>query len=173
MIMPQQDSSPPLKERLAHSNPVVRRQAAEAVVTAGGRQTGITAAMLALVADRDEQTRHWACAALEQVIMPGAEELGDLIELLRDTRDGEVEYWTATMLGRLGPVAGRSTGVLASVLLDSSCLAARERAAWALSQIGPAARSSLNALRQIGEDDPPRLRRLAEAAMEAMSLRAA
>lgn len=173
MIMPQQDSSQPLKDRLSHSSPAVRRSAAQAVVTAGGYQTGVTAAMLALVADRDERTRHWACEALDRVIAPAPDEIGDLIEILRETRDGETEYWTVTMLGRLGAVAGRSAGVLASVLLDSSCLAARERAAWALSQIGPAARSSLNALRQIGEDDPPRLRRLAEAAMEAMSQRAA
>jgi hypothetical protein len=77
------------------------------------------------------------------------------------------------MIGRLGPAAAGATGVLANVLLDSSCLAARERAAWALSQIGPAARSALNSLRQIGSDDPPRLRRLAETAMAAVVGRAA
>jgi HEAT repeat protein len=173
MIMPQQDSSISLKDRLSHSQPAVRRSAIRGLVDAGGQQSGVTAAVLALVVDRDEQTRNWACEALDRVIAPDQDELGSLIEIMRDTSDGEVEYWTATMLGRLGSGAARATATLASVLLDSSCLAARERAAWALSQIGPAARSSLNALRQIGKDDPPRLRRLAETAMESMCGRAA
>jgi HEAT repeat protein len=173
MIMPQQYRNLSLTDQLSHPQVIVRRTAARSLAGAVGPQTGLTVAMLARVVDPDEQTRHWACEALDRVISPTAAELGELIEIMRQTNDGEVQYWAATMLGRLGEVASRATGVLASVLLDSSCLAARERAAWALSQIGPPARSALNALRQIGNDDPPRLRRLAEAAMESMRQRAA
>lgn len=173
MIMPQQEVALPLSDRLSHPRAAVRRDAVRSILTAGDRQRGITAAVLALLTDPDEQTRHWACEALDRMVSPDPNELDELIHIMRQTTDGEVEYWTATMLGRLGVVAVRATGVLASVLLDSSCLAARERAAWALSQIGPAARCALNALRQIGEDDPPRLRRMAAAAMETMSGRAA
>lgn len=170
--MPQQDTSS-LTNRLSHAQAAVRRAAIGELLDARGSCSGVTAAVLALVVDRDEQTRQLACEALDRVITPSQDELGMLIETMRSASDGEVEYWTATMLGRLGSGAARATAVLASVLLDSSCLAARERAAWALSQIGPAARSSLNALRQIGKDDPPRLRRLAETAMESMLGRAA
>jgi HEAT repeat protein len=173
MNMPQSDVSVSLQDRLSHTSVAVRRAAVRELVESGGPHLGITAAVLALVVDRDDPTRQAACEALDRVIMPAPEELGSLIEIMRSACDGEVEYWTATMLGRLGASAARATGVLASALLDSSCLAARERAAWALTQIGPPARSSLNALRQIGKDDPPRLRRLAETAMQSLSGRAA
>lgn len=168
MSMLQHDHVASLKERLSHPEASVRRAAVRGLVSAGGTQAGVTTAVLALISDPDEPTRHWAGTALGQVVWPDPSELDDLIALLRQTSDGEVEYWTATMLGRLGVVAARAAGLLASVLLDSACLAARERAAWALAEIGPAARSSLNALRQIGEDDPPRLQRLAQLAMESM-----
>lgn len=166
--MQQQAHPSTLKDRLGHAQTEVRRAAVRDVARQNTQQTGMTAAVIALVSDKDEQTRYWAAEALDRVVRPEPDEVPVLIDLIRNASDGEVEYWTATMLGRLGSVASRATGVLAAVLLDSSCLAARERAAWALSQIGPAARSSLNALRQIGQDDPPRLRRLAEIAMESL-----
>lgn len=167
--MPQHDCLASLKEHLSHPEASVRRAAVRGLVSAGRTQAGVTVAVLRLITDPDESTRHWAGTALGQVVWPAPHELDELIALLRQTCDGEVEYWTATMLGRLGVAAARAAGPLAGVLLDSACLAARERAAWALAEIGPAARSSLNALRQIGEDDPPRLQRLAQMAMESMS----
>jgi hypothetical protein len=168
-----QEISTSLKDRLTHPATAVRRAAIRELLHFRPGYSGLTSTVLTLVIDSDEQTRHWACESLDRVVSPEAEELASLIEMLRNTNDGEIEYWTATMIGRLGPAAAGATGVLANVLLDSSCLAARERAAWALSQIGPAARSALNSLRQIGNDDPPRLRRLAESAMAAVIGRAA
>jgi len=171
-MMPQ-EYSPSIKDRLAHPSTFVRRSAVRELFHFRPACVGLTAAVLPLVVDPDEQTRHWACESLDRVLKPELTELPDLIETLRGTTDGEIEYWTATMIGRLGPDAASATGVLATVLLDSSCLAARERAAWAISQIGPAARSAVNSLRQIGNDDPPRLRRLAESALAVVSGKAA
>lgn len=168
-----QEYSPSIKERLTHPATIVRRSAVRELFHFRIACTGLTSTVLSLVVDPDEQIRHWACESLERVLRPELDELPELIDTLRRTNDGEVEYWAATMIGRLGPDAASATGVLANVLLDSSCLAARERAAWAISQIGPAARSAVNSLRQIGSDDPPRLRRLAETALAVVSGKAA
>ena len=171
-MMPQ-EYSPSIKDRLTHPATPVRRTAVRELFHFRPAYAGLTAAVLPLVVDPDEQTRHWACELLDRVLKPEIGELPHLIETLRATSDGEIEYWTATMIGRLGPDAASATAALATVLLDSSCLAARERAAWAISQIGPGARAAVNSLRQIGNDDPPRLRRLAESALAVVSGKAA
>ncbi len=147
----------------------IRIAAMRTLVKSGKPQGGATAIVIRMSIDRDEEVRSWACEALESVVVPNADEVPELTELLRSTCDGEVEYWTATMIGRIGGAAGGAAGALASCLLDSRCLAARERAAWALSELGPAARSATNALRQIGPEDPPRLQRLAATALDAIS----
>ncbi len=162
-----------LKSELTHTDPVHRQAALRTIAQGGKRQYGLTALVIALANDPDEETREWACEALESAILPSPNEVNDILKLLRDTRDGEIEYWSATMLGRLGVAASCATAALASCLLDSPCLAARERAAWALSEIGPAARSAINALRQISHDDPPRLQRLAASAIQSVVGRAA
>lgn len=162
-----------LKSELASHDTERRRAAIRQIAQDGSNPFGITAAVILLVADADEETRGWACEALESVIVPAPDEVSGLIELLRDKSDGEIEYWSATMLGRLGAIAGAATPVLANCMLDSRCLAARERAAWALSEIGPPARSAMNALRQIGPEDPPRLQRLAATAIQSVVARAA
>lgn len=167
------ESTDSLKFELSHHE-VKRRCSAVRKLAQGGRnQSGITTAVILLVADQDEETRNWACEALESTVVPLPNEVSGLIELLRDKNDGEIEYWSATMLGRLGTVAAGATAVLANCLLDSPHLAARERAAWALSEIGPAARSAMNALRQVGPEDPPRLQRLAATAIQSVVGRAA
>ena len=167
------ESSDSLFVELSHQDSERRCSAIRKIAQGRRDRSGVTAAVILLVADKDEATRHWACEALEATIVPMPNEVGGLIQLLRDKSDGEIEYWAATMLGRLGTAACGATGVLASCLLDSPYLAARERAAWALSEIGPAARSAMNALRQIGPDDPPRLQRLAATAIQSVVGRAA
>jgi hypothetical protein len=162
-----------MRSALESTDLLRRRDAICKVAQNSRQQSGLTSAIISLVTDKDEEVRNWACEALETVIVPMPNEVLSLITLLRETNDGEIEYWTATMLGRLGPVAANATAVLASCLLDSRSLAARERAAWALSEIGPAARSAMNALRQIGSDDPPRLQRLAASAIQSLMGRAA
>ena len=173
MMLSPHESLAALNFELTHDDADRRCLAMRQLAQSGRKQTGVTARVILLVADGNEETREWACEALESAIMPMPNEVNDLIQVLRETRDGEVEYWTATMLGRLGVVASGATAVLASCLLDSPSLAARERAAWALSEIGPAARSAMNALRQIGPEDPPRLQRLASSAIQSLIGRAA
>lgn len=158
---------------LSHQDSQRRCSAIRKIAQGRRNRSGLTAAVILLVADKDDATRNWACEALETKIVPMPNEMSGLIELLRDKNDGEIEYWAATMLGRLGTMACGAAGVLANCLLDSPYLAARERAAWALSEIGPGARSAMNALRQIGPDDPPRLQRLAATAIQSVVGRAA
>jgi len=173
MMLSPNESLAALNLELTHDDVDRRCSAMRKLAQSGRKQSGVTARVILLVADGNEEIRGWACEALESAIMPMPNEVNDLIQVLRETRDGEIEYWTATMLGRLGVVASGATAVLASCLLDSPCLAARERAAWALSEIGPAARSAMNALRQIGPEDPPRLQRLASSAIQSLVGRAA
>lgn len=161
-----------LKLALAHSDSA-RRLAA--VKSLADLPTGTSVASLAipLVSDPDDQVSAMASDLLESSISPNLNELKDLISLLRSAKDGEMEYWAATCIGRLGPAAADASASLAQCLLDSSFLAARERAAWALSQIGSGAKQAINALRQIGPEDPPRLQRLAATALQSIVGRAA
>lgn len=168
-----EESLSAIKSELSHSDPACRCTAIRKLAQSGCDQFGITVTVIRLVADKSEEVRSWACETLESRIVPVPEELGELIALLRETKNGDVEYWTVTMIGRLGSVASGATAVLANCLLDSACLAARERAAWALSEIGPPARSAINALKQIGPEDPPRLQRLAATAIQSVVNRAA
>lgn len=182
-----QDNPLPLSQRLESPHLELRRQAIREVFESRSIPSGSIVAVLRLVADRDDQVRGWACESLDQYVSAAPEsvsaapvyisatpeEVAAVIAELRTTNDGEIQYWATTLLERVGPAAAAAIAVLADVLLDSSCLAARERAAKTLAILGPAARPALNSLRQIGSDDPPRLRRLAESAIAAMSQRAA
>ncbi len=162
-----------LQDRLHAGEAELRRAALRELLREGGAATESLRWVLPLVVDHDGPTRDLAAEVLDKIARPAAQELGGLMQTLRETTDGELEYWATTLIGRLGPLGAPATGLLATVLLDSACLAARERAAWALAEIGPAARAAMNSLRQIGHDDPPRLRRLAESALLAVSGRAA
>ncbi len=133
----------------------------------------VTTLAIPLVSDPDDEVSAMASDLLESSLSPDVNELKALITLLRSAKDGEMEYWAATCIGRLGPAAADASASLAQCLLDSSFLAARERAAWALSQIGSGAKQAINALRQIGPEDPPRLQRLAATALQSIVGRAA
>ncbi len=158
---------------LTHQDAERRGNAIRQISQSRREYSGITGKVIGLVADNQESIRNWSCEALESTIKPSVDEVPELIRLLRETKDGEVEYWSATMLGRLGTSASAATAALASCLLDSPCLAARERAAWAIAEIGPPAQSAINALKQITTDDPPRLQRLAASAIHSLAGRAA
>lgn len=138
-------------------------------IAAAGNVTGITVAVVRLSGSSNDEVRRWAAESLESSIVPVAEEVDELAELLYDGRDGEVCYWAATMLGRLGgdvgPRARTAVNALETCLSDSLYLPARERAAWALSQIGPSAASAATTLRRTAEDAPPRLKKLVAKAL--------
>ncbi|TWU48604.1 hypothetical protein Poly51_45050 [Rubripirellula tenax] len=131
---------------------------------------GYTAAVVRLAGCRDDEVRRWAAELLEVAIAPVASDVEELADLLAGGEEGEVCYWAATMLGRLGPDVAPKTRVAVDALEiclgDSLYLPARERAAWALSQIGPSAASAAITLRRTAEDAPPRLQRLVAEALE-------
>lgn len=127
---------------------------------------GLCEAVVKLAGSQHDEVRMWAAEALETSIQPQAADIGCLIQLLQPSGDGEINYWAATMLGRLGSTAAEGSSVLADFVATSDFLAARERAVWALSQIGPAAATALPILQSIVDDAPPRLQRMAQQAME-------
>ena len=130
--------------------------------------SGVSAICVRLAGSRDDDVRLWAAEALERSVRPGVDEAAELASLLRQPTDGETAYWAATLLGRLGPAAAVAADALENCLRRSDCLAAREQAAWALSRIGPEAAKAVPSLDLIAEDAPPRLRRLAMQALDAI-----
>jgi HEAT repeat protein len=138
-------------------------------IACSGNVTGVTVAAVHLAGSSDDEIRRWAAEAMEAAIIPVPSEVDELAELLYEGRDGEICYWAATMLGRLGENVGPRTrtavNALELCLSDSLYLPARERAAWALSQLGPAAASAATTLRRTAEDAPPRLRKLVTKAL--------
>ncbi len=138
-------------------------------IASAGCVTGVTVSVVQLAGSNDDEIRRWSAEALESAIVPIPDEVDALAELLYDGHDGEVCYWAATMLGRLGtavgPRARTAVNALETCLSDSLYLPARERAAWALSQVGPPAASAATTLRRTAEDAPPRLRKLVTKAL--------
>lgn len=133
--------------------------------------SGLTARIVTLAGSRDDEVRMWSAEALETAVQPDASEVLLLIQLLEQATDGETCYWAATMLGRLGTDAGAAAGALESCLRTSMYLPARERATWALCQIGATAEVAIPALTEAAENAPPRLKRMAVAALQQFAAR--
>ena len=106
-------------------------------------------------------------------MQPDPAEATELSELLSACGDGEVCYWAATMLGRLGKQSVAAVDALEACVRESMYLPARERATWALSQIGPQAAAAVPTLEEAAAAAPPRLQRLASEALEAIRDQAA
>lgn len=130
--------------------------------------TGLTAAVILLAGDRDEEVRMWSAEVLETSIQPDPSEVGTLVEVLETSVGPEVGYWAATMLGRLGESAVAATGALEACLREAAYPPSRERAAWALGQLGPQACSAIPALQRAAQTGPPRLQRIATAAIRSI-----
>ncbi len=78
--------------------------------------TGLTLAIIRLSSgSSDEDVRMWSAEALETAVEPTTSEIVPLIELLQSAEDGELGYWAATMLGRLGTDAVAAVGAPADV----------------------------------------------------------
>lgn len=132
------------------------------------------ARLVRLTGSDGEMVRIGAAEALESGVPVQSDEILSLCELLYDDLPGDVSYWAATLIGRLG-LAGelgdhRANAVasLQKCLTESTYLPARERAAWALGRIGQQAADAMPILRAIAEEAPPRLRRLAVEALESI-----
>jgi HEAT repeat protein len=148
-----------------------RRQqaaAAEALARLGSDARPAAAALVKCCGSADDTVRDWAVAALEELGPPPPGQIGQLIELARD-QSLDVAYWAITLLGRAGDYGAPAVAVLTDILCNSTELSVRERAAWTLGKIGPAAEAALPALRAAVASDEPRLRRLAENALEAIA----
>ncbi len=126
---------------------------------------GISDLVIRLAGSRDDSVRAAAAQVLESSIRPSLVELPGLIALLADRSDGEISYWAATLLGRLGKEAVEATPALCDCLTSSSFLPARERAVLALHSIGSAASDSILTLSAVSEVAPARLRQLCRDAM--------
>lgn len=156
-----------LAEALASPTAGLRSRALEKIAVCGN-VTGLSAAIVALAGSSDDEVRMWAADVLESSVLVQQDEVPALVPLLAETNDGEVSYWAATLLGRLGREASGAVADLERCLSRSSFLPARERAAWALCRIGAAAAPAMPALRNAAIDGPPRLKRLAIEALEAI-----
>ncbi len=129
---------------------------------------GLTAIIVGLSGSRSDEVRIWSAEALETAVQPQQDDVHALADLLSDAEDGEIGYWAATMLGRLGDQATDAVDALEKCVSQSMYLPARERATWALCQIGPAAQSAAATLREAAADAPPRLQRMATEALRAI-----
>lgn len=135
--------------------------------------SGCTLECLALIASHHSEVRMLASEALETSIKPAADDIRRLTAQLIGTNDGEVCYWAAILLGRLGPIAGSAVDALEICARDREYLPARERSVWALCHIGTEAESALPTLLEIADDAPARLQRLSLQAIEIVQGRAA
>ncbi len=135
--------------------------------------SGYTLACIEMIASPDPEVRSWAAEVLEDSILPDRNELRRLTTRMIASNNGEVCYWVATMLGRMGEEASSAVDALAICARDSRYLPARERSVWALRQIGPASAAAVSVLEEVAEDAPPRLSRMARHAIDAIRSNAA
>lgn len=135
------------------------------------RVFGVSELVTRLAGSRDDSVRAAAAQALESSLQPSPLELPALITLLRDASDGEISYWAATLVGRLGNNAVEAVPALCECLTCSSFLPARERAVWALKKIGPDACDSISVLHAVSNSAPARLQQLCREAISEIGAR--
>ncbi|HBV62238.1 MAG TPA: hypothetical protein DEF45_04370 [Rhodopirellula sp.] len=152
------------RQRLSGGEPDVQLQTL-AEIDRASEVRGISDLVIRLAGSRDDAVRAAAAQALESSILPSLVELPVLVTLLADRSDGEISYWAATLLGRLGQEAVDAAPALCEFLTSSSFLAARERAVSALHSIGAAASDSIPVLHAVSEVAPARLRQLCREAI--------
>lgn len=137
-------------------------------------QPGVALRLVELTGSSNDQVRMYAADALESGVSLASEDVDGVASRLHQDNDGEVSYWAATLLGRQASTGGLGSHLelvverLQRCVVDSPYLPARERATWALGRIGPSAAAAMPDLRSIAADGPPRLRRLAMEALEAI-----
>jgi len=140
-------------EALCHLGTAAQRAAIELVRASG---------------TNNDTSRAWIAAALEELGPPHESQLRDLIDLANNP-NGDVRFWSITLLGRAGGNAAPAVGMLTKQLRESRHQPSRERAAWALGKIGPAAASAVSALHEASSCGQPRLARLAASALAAIA----
>jgi HEAT repeat protein len=157
-----------LVQRLLGDDAATRATAAEQLCRAGEAAADAAVPLVRACGDPEPQVRDWAVAALEELGAPPVNALDELMELAASNHP-LVAYWAITLLGRSGQAAAAAVRMLAERLGPASDPAVAQRAAWALGKIGPAAASAAGSLRTAADSDDPRLARLAQEALSAIS----
>lgn len=152
---------------LASSDRVVRADATIAlsnVLRLSSHTPGVAEALVAELADPEEEIRMIAGDALarESVRIPSA--VAPLITMLRDESHAAHRKEVARILGTFGSVAESAVGALVDVLGDSDPYV-RASGAQALGQIGPPATPSVPALGRLLRDPAPSVRQEAIGAL--------
>ncbi len=151
------------RQDLSSSDVDIRANAAEQLSHAEG---AATAAVELVTACGDvEAVQTWAVAALEELGPPPLTALPFLTAAVLSPH-ALVAYWSATLLGRLGPDGSDSQTSLAHAVLESTEGAVRERAAWALGQVGANSTLALRALHEAAATNSVRLARLAKESLQ-------
>lgn len=141
--------------------------AAEALTHMGTAAQPAAVALVRACGSNDATVRAWAVAALEEIGPPSPEQIHELVKTVADP-SLDAAYWAITLLGRAGHAASPAVDALAEILRHSAELSLRERAALALGNIGPAAAVAAPFLHEAAASGPPRIARLAKAALEAI-----
>ena len=144
---------------------VQRCRAAEALSRLGIVARAAAVPLVQACEDEDPMVRCRAAAALEGLGAPLPADVEALAALVA-SRNADVGYWSATLLGRLGPEAAAAVPALTWALSGRLSLPVRERAAWALGQIGTAAKPALKTLRRTAASEDVRLARLSQEVIE-------
>ena len=151
-------------QQLENDDAEIRAKAAEAICQSGSDLSQYSVALVKATGD-EEPVSEWAIASLENIEAVPAEAMQPLAELL-PSQSETVAYWAVTLLGRMGNEASACEVQLANLMSESKHDSVRERAAWALGQIGVRSDDAKEKLQRATESTNPRLRRLAEAALE-------
>jgi hypothetical protein len=154
-------------QKLAGGNPELQLETL-LEISKHSNVSGVSELIVELAGSRIDSLRTAAAQSLESSVQPTLAEVPALMVCLTDRLDGEISYWAATLLGRLGQQAVVATPALCGCLEGSLFLPARERAAWALLKIGPAANEAIPALRLVCESAPARLQKLCQEAINAI-----
>ena len=123
----------------------------------------LTSVLLSL-SGQDEERVQWACEALENCGVPSAQQVGQLVPLLKHS-DALVVSWTCKLLTRIGHAAQPAQSSLVELLSGHCDPLVREEAARALGAMAELTSAARSALEQAATDGGPRLKRLATAAL--------
>src|SRR5450432_2165491 len=107
--------------------------AAEALAQLGPDAQPAAVALSRACDTDDDSLREWLTSALESLGPPPTDQLRELSSLL-DSKNLDVAYWAATLIGRLHAAAAPAIPALTATLSNSTEQAVRERAVWALGQ---------------------------------------
>jgi HEAT repeat protein len=154
--------------QLQSPNASIVAAAAEAITHLGTSAQLVAVELVRACGTNDDTSRAWIAAALEEFGPPHESQLDDLIGLA-ESPNNDISFWAITLLGRAGEAATAAVAVLTKQMRQSQNLPTRERAAWALGKIGPPAASAIPALHEAASSGLPRLARLADSAIAAIS----